>query len=130
MAAAPASGALPAGHYHRTITESFFIVSGTVALYDDQTWRDATPGDYFLIPPGGIHGFSNQSGAEASTLVLFSPGAPRERYPHRVGGWSQRGPTPRATDTVASAGLWPHEGTRIGRATTSAGAHLGWRIPA
>jgi oxalate decarboxylase/phosphoglucose isomerase-like protein (cupin superfamily) len=80
MAAAPASGALPAGHYHRTITESFFIVSGTVALYDDQTWRDATPGDYFLIPPGGIHGFSNQSGAEASMLVLFSPGAPRERY--------------------------------------------------
>jgi quercetin dioxygenase-like cupin family protein len=80
LAAVPAPDTLPAGHYHRTITESFFILSGTVALYDGDRWYDSKPGDYFLIPPGGIHGFSNRSGAEASMLVLFTPGAPREAY--------------------------------------------------
>jgi hypothetical protein len=32
------------------------------------------------VPPGGIHGFANNSGRAASMLVLFTPGAPREAY--------------------------------------------------
>ena len=69
-----------AGHYHRTFSEAFYILDGTVALYDGDTWREATAGDYLFVPPGGVHSFANTSGAAASMLVLFAPGAPREPY--------------------------------------------------
>jgi uncharacterized RmlC-like cupin family protein len=80
LAAVPRSGSAPSGHFHRTMTESFYILDGTVSLYSGDTWIDATAGDYFLVPPGGVHGFANNSGAPASMLILFAPGAPREAY--------------------------------------------------
>ncbi|WP_246576975.1 cupin domain-containing protein [Actinospica durhamensis] len=70
----------PSPHFHRTISESFFILSGTVRLYDGREWVDATAGDFHYVPEGGIHAFRNESGQEASMLILFSPGAPREEY--------------------------------------------------
>ncbi|ACU74519.1 Cupin 2 conserved barrel domain protein [Catenulispora acidiphila DSM 44928] len=76
----PKTAASGGGHYHRTFSEAFFILNGTVALYDGQTWRESTAGDYLFVPPGGIHSFANTSGEAASMLVLFAPGAPREPY--------------------------------------------------
>ncbi|MBW8807171.1 MAG: cupin [Catenulispora sp. 13_1_20CM_3_70_7] len=80
LPAAPEPTPANTGHYHRTFSEAFYILDGTVALYDGTTWREATPGDYLFVPPGGIHSFANPSGAPASMLVLFAPGAPREPY--------------------------------------------------
>jgi len=80
MAAVAPEGGTPSGHYHRTFSESFYILDGTVSLYDGRQWRDGTAGDFLHVPPGGIHGFRNNSGAAASMLVLFTPGAPREGY--------------------------------------------------
>ena len=71
-------GAQP--HFHRTMSESFFVLSGAVRLYDGEQWLDGQPGDFLHVPDGGIHGFSNESGAPASLLILFAPGAPREAY--------------------------------------------------
>ncbi len=31
-------------HFHRTMSESFFVVSGRVELYDGKQWVDAGPG--------------------------------------------------------------------------------------
>lgn len=70
----------PDAHFHRTMSESFFVLSGTVRLYDGRRWVDARPGDFLHVPVGGIHAFRNSSGAPASMLILFSPGAPREAY--------------------------------------------------
>lgn len=70
----------PAPHFHRSITESFYVLDGTVRLYDGTGWTDATTGDFHFVPPGGIHAFRNESGAPASMLLLFTPGAPREAY--------------------------------------------------
>jgi quercetin dioxygenase-like cupin family protein len=67
-------------HFHRTISESFFVLTGTVSLYDGLAWRDAGAGDFMYVPAGGIHGFKNESGEAASMLLLFAPGAPREEY--------------------------------------------------
>jgi mannose-6-phosphate isomerase-like protein (cupin superfamily) len=67
-------------HFHRSLSESFFVLSGTVRLYDGAREVDAVPGDYLYVPEGGIHGFDNVSGEPASMLILFSPGAPREGY--------------------------------------------------
>ncbi|WP_432924988.1 cupin domain-containing protein [Microbispora sp. CA-135349] len=73
----PSSGL--GAHFHKTMSESFFVLSGTVGLYDGDRLVNATPGDYLFVPPGGIHAFNNPEGP-ASMLVLFAPGAPREAY--------------------------------------------------
>jgi mannose-6-phosphate isomerase-like protein (cupin superfamily) len=70
----------PGPHFHKTISESFFILTGTVRVYDGKDWVPATSGDYLFVPPGGIHGFRNVTGDPASMLILFTPGAPREAY--------------------------------------------------
>ena len=71
-------GAAP--HFHRTMSESFFVISGHIELYDGQEWVAAGPGDFGYVPEGGIHGFRNDSDEPASMLILFAPGAPREDY--------------------------------------------------
>lgn len=76
-------GPTPGGaepHFHRTLTESFYVLDGTIRIFDGSNWIDAETGDFVHVPPGGIHGFSNESGAPASMLIHFAPGAPREAY--------------------------------------------------
>ncbi|NRQ35042.1 cupin domain-containing protein [Nonomuraea sp. NN258] len=70
----------PSTHFHKSMSESFFILSGTMRLFDGRRWIDATAGDYLYVPVGGLHAFRNESGEPASMLMLFAPGAPREDY--------------------------------------------------
>lgn len=77
MGAGP-RGAQP--HFHRSFSESFFVLSGQVEIYDGESWRQGRSGDFAFVPEGGIHGFRNSSGEPASMLILFAPGAPREAY--------------------------------------------------
>jgi len=74
----PQSG--PGAHWHRTFSEAFYILDGTVRLYDGATWVDASPGDFLYVPEGGIHAFRNEGDAPATMLILFAPGIPRERF--------------------------------------------------
>ncbi|MET0998797.1 MAG: cupin domain-containing protein [Marmoricola sp.] len=67
-------------HFHRTISETFFVLSGTVTLGDGEKTVDAGPGDHLYVPPGGLHSFKNHTDEAASMLLLFTPGAPREGY--------------------------------------------------
>jgi quercetin dioxygenase-like cupin family protein len=76
--ATAASG--PEPHFHKTISESFYVLTGAVRLYDGEQWVSGTPGDFLFVPEGGIHAFRNESGESASMLILFAPGAPREDY--------------------------------------------------
>ncbi|HKG51942.1 MAG TPA: cupin domain-containing protein [Actinomycetales bacterium] len=73
-------GTGPDPHFHRTISEAFFVLSGAMRLYDGRRWFDAGPGDFLHVPPGGVHAFRSESGKPASMLLLFTPGAPREAY--------------------------------------------------
>jgi quercetin dioxygenase-like cupin family protein len=66
----PRSG--PDPHFHRSITEAFFVLSGEVQLYDGRRWVTGRPGDYLYVPEGGLHGFRNESGEKASMLILFA----------------------------------------------------------
>lgn len=70
----------PGPHFHRSITESFYILSGTIRIYDGRRWVDTSTTDFVHVPAGGIHAFRNESGAPASMLIHFAPGAPREGY--------------------------------------------------
>jgi mannose-6-phosphate isomerase-like protein (cupin superfamily) len=67
-------------HFHRTMSESFFILSGTIRLFNGKRWIDSTAGDFLHVPEGGVHAFHNESDEWASMLLLFAPGGPREGY--------------------------------------------------
>ena len=67
-------------HFHWTFSESFFVTSGTVEFYDGGRWQLARAGDFLYVPMGRVHGFRALSDMPSSMLILFAPGAPRERY--------------------------------------------------
>ncbi|HEY3524218.1 MAG TPA: cupin domain-containing protein [Candidatus Limnocylindrales bacterium] len=102
---ARAGGADP--HFHRSFSEAFFVVAGTVALYDGTRWIESNVGDFVYVPEGGIHGFRNDSDDAASMLILFAPGAPREQYFEELAeiGWSGRS----MTDEERTAFLARHD---------------------
>ncbi|MEE8601358.1 cupin domain-containing protein [Euzebya tangerina] len=68
----------PDPHFHRTMSEQFYVLDGEVRVHDGTSWKTAHPGDFLYVPPGGIHGFRGSGGA--SMLLMFTPGAPREAY--------------------------------------------------
>jgi mannose-6-phosphate isomerase-like protein (cupin superfamily) len=74
----------PDPHFHRTISESFYILEGSMAIFDGSQWIDTGPGDWIHVPAGGVHGFKNTSGAPTTMLLHFAPGAPREAYFEQV----------------------------------------------
>jgi len=76
---APKGGG-PGPHFHRAMSEAFFVLSGTIELYDGTDWKNGGPNDFLYVPPGGIHGFRNVADEPASILMQFAPRAPREHY--------------------------------------------------
>ncbi len=70
----------PSTHFHRTISESFYVLDGRLSLFDGERWMVGEAGDFLHVPVGGLHAFRNESGAPVSMLMLFTPGAPREDY--------------------------------------------------
>lgn len=102
--AGPPSG--PDPHFHRSVSESFFILSGTVRLFDGNRWVDATAGDFLFVPEGGVHAFRNESGEPASMLLLFAPGAPREAYFEGLADLAQRSEQERAAFFVEHDTYW------------------------
>jgi mannose-6-phosphate isomerase-like protein (cupin superfamily) len=86
---APAAGG-PGPHFHKTMSESFFVLSGTMSLFDGRNWVDSTAGDFLYVPAGGIHGFGNEADRPASMLMLFAPGAPREAYFEGLAGLADK----------------------------------------
>jgi quercetin dioxygenase-like cupin family protein len=83
----------PATHFHRTFSESFYILGGTVGLFDGAHWVAAAAGDFLYVPRGSIHAFRNDGDADASMLILFSPGIPRERFFEELAEVSRSGRT-------------------------------------
>jgi mannose-6-phosphate isomerase-like protein (cupin superfamily) len=68
----------PDTHFHRSMSEQFYVLSGQIRLYDGRTWVTAGPGDFHYVPEGGLHAF--RGGGGASMLLMFAPGGPREDY--------------------------------------------------
>ncbi|WP_134766855.1 cupin domain-containing protein [Nocardioides sp. 1609] len=68
----------PDPHFHRSISEQFYVLSGEVRLFDGNDWTTARSGDFLYVPEGGLHGF--RGGGRATMLLMFAPGGPREDY--------------------------------------------------
>jgi mannose-6-phosphate isomerase-like protein (cupin superfamily) len=103
MAATPGG---PDPHFHRSISESFFVLRGTVRLFNGERWIDAAPGDFLYVPEGGVHAFRNESGEPASMLILFAPGAPREPYFEQVADMAGRSEEERAEFFLRHDTFW------------------------
>lgn len=62
----------PDPHFHRSIWEQFYVLSGEVRLYDGRRWITARPGDFLYVPEGGVHGFRG-AGRASMLLLMFTP---------------------------------------------------------
>ncbi len=94
-------GAVP--HYHRDFSESFYVLSGRLAVMSGREWRVCASGDFAHVPVEGVHAFRAVGDEEARFLILFVPGAPRERYFRGLAELTSREtpPTPEEIDEFA-----------------------------
>jgi mannose-6-phosphate isomerase-like protein (cupin superfamily) len=65
-------------HYHRDLTESFYVISGELSMRVAEQEVTAGPGSFALIPPGTPHGFANMSDAPVRFLAHASDGAHKQ----------------------------------------------------
>jgi quercetin dioxygenase-like cupin family protein len=70
-----AEGAKP--HRHRTASELFYVLSGTVELLAGDEVLRASEGDMVVVPPGTDHAFAAAPGADGELFVLVTPGIER-----------------------------------------------------
>jgi quercetin dioxygenase-like cupin family protein len=80
-------------HIHTTFSESFYVLSGVVSLYDGNRWVRGDAGFFLYVPERSVHGFKNDTDAPASILVLFAPAPPRERFFREIAEVSASGRT-------------------------------------
>ena len=74
-------GSGPGPHLHRTFSESFCVLEGSLDVLDGDRWTTAHAGDLVYVPRSGVHAFRSAGpDVGARFLILFTPGIPREAY--------------------------------------------------
>ena len=63
----------PPPHTHKELTDSFYVLEGTLTVRLNDDTIEAPPGTYVLVPPGVVHTFSNPGDARVRILNLNSP---------------------------------------------------------
>jgi len=77
----PPGGSGPGPHLHRTFSESFHVLEGSLAVLANGAWTTAHAGDLVHVPRSGVHGFRSVGpDVGARFLILFTPGIAREDY--------------------------------------------------
>lgn len=95
----------PPPHFHRRITETFYVLSGALTLCVDGATIEAAPGDYVIVPPGVVHAFRNASDHPTRFLATYNPGG-MERYFEELFALMQSEPAwPAAADFSQIAAL-------------------------
>jgi mannose-6-phosphate isomerase-like protein (cupin superfamily) len=86
-------GAEVAGHFHRTFSESFYVLHGDLEFFDGDRLVDVTIGDLVYVPPGGIHNLKVLGETPAEVLTIFSPGIAREAFVYELREMTRTGRT-------------------------------------
>jgi quercetin dioxygenase-like cupin family protein len=77
----PPGGNGPGPHLHRTFSESFHVLEGSLDVLAGDGWTTVHAGDLVHVPRSGVHGFRSAGpDVGARFLILFTPGIPREDY--------------------------------------------------
>lgn len=63
----------PPRHRHRALTDTFYVLEGTLTVRVGDESIDAEAGDYVCVPPGNVHTFSNRSDSPTRFLNINSP---------------------------------------------------------
>jgi mannose-6-phosphate isomerase-like protein (cupin superfamily) len=92
-------GAVP--HYHQGFSESFWVISGRLAVMSGTDWAVLSSGDFAHVPVNGVHAFQAVGDEIARFLILFVPGAPREEYFRRLAELLGRGASAAEIDAMA-----------------------------
>lgn len=106
-------GAIP--HYHQGFSESFWVISGRLAVMSGEKWQVLEHGDFAHVPVNGVHGFHAVGEETARFLILFVPGAPREEYFRGLVELFTRGASTEEIDAFAltcdqvNLRDWPHD---------------------
>jgi len=85
-------------HLHEHMTESFYMLEGTIEVLLDGEWRQAHRGDFILIPPQTVHAYRNSTDQPARFLVM-APG--HDRFFFELVDWMHREPLWPPTDRDA-----------------------------
>jgi len=72
------------GHFHRTFSESFYVLQGELQFFDGDRLDDVNTGDLVYVPRGGIHGLKVEGDTPAEVLTIFSPGIAREEFVYEL----------------------------------------------
>jgi uncharacterized cupin superfamily protein len=76
---APPGFAGPPPHWHKAMTEMFYVLEGTLEVLANDQRTELGAGGFALVPPGVVHTFANPSSAPARFLLVATP-AGLERY--------------------------------------------------
>lgn len=81
----------PPAHSHRELTDSFYVLKGTLTVRVGDELFDADEGTYVCVPPNHIHTFSNRSARATRFLNINSPGG-WETYVREIARLMSDGP--------------------------------------
>jgi mannose-6-phosphate isomerase-like protein (cupin superfamily) len=63
----------PRPHRHERMTDSFYVLEGTLAVLLENQTIEAGAGSFVIVPPGHVHTFSNPSSDPVRILNLQAP---------------------------------------------------------
>jgi mannose-6-phosphate isomerase-like protein (cupin superfamily) len=69
----------PPPHLHKRLTDSFYVLAGTLGIRMGDQTHEAPAGSFALIPPGNVHTVSNPGDEAVRFLNISAPGG-LERY--------------------------------------------------
>jgi quercetin dioxygenase-like cupin family protein len=81
----PVGSKVAAAHSHDGYEETVYGLGGVVTWTVEGTSSDVGPGDALVIPRGAVHQFDNRGDADATQLVIVTPGALGPDYFREVG---------------------------------------------
>lgn len=61
-------------HWHRELTEAFYVLNGSMTFSIDGTERTAGPGEFLFVPPRTIHSVEAVGDDSCRFLLVVSPG--------------------------------------------------------
>jgi quercetin dioxygenase-like cupin family protein len=96
------SGAPP--HLHEQMTESFYMIEGSIELLVNETWVTLMPGDSSVVPPRTVHAYRNMT-EEYARFLVTAPG--HDRFFVELVEWMHREPVwpPADRDALVAFGL-------------------------
>jgi quercetin dioxygenase-like cupin family protein len=66
-------GGGPPLHFHINDDETFHVLEGQVAFFQNSNWQEVGPGGSVFVPRGQLHTFKNAGEAPSRMLISTSP---------------------------------------------------------